>query len=98
MGAGILDTLFLAGLTARVEAGRLVVSPADRITPALRQMIQTHKAAILAKLTDQEPRRAWIVTTPTCERWSVTCCPPATLSELLATWPAGSFIEPELLP
>lgn len=35
MGAGILDTLFLAGLTARVEAGRLVVSPADRITPRL---------------------------------------------------------------
>ena len=45
-----------------------------------------------------EPRRAWAVTTPTGERWSVTCCPPATLSELLATWPAGSFIEPELLP
>lgn len=41
-----------------------------------------------------EPRRAWTVTTPTGEMWSVTCCPPVAHAFLAATWPPGSVLAP----
>ena len=39
-----------AGLIVEAVAGRLRVSPVERITPELRQYIATHKAELLAAL------------------------------------------------
>jgi hypothetical protein len=54
----VLATLAAAGLRVRAYAdGRLMVGPAERLTPALRELIQTNKAAILAELLGPEPTR-----------------------------------------
>lgn len=46
-----LDHLRGAGLIIEKMDGRLRVSPAERITPEIRQYIITHKAALLAELS-----------------------------------------------
>lgn len=48
-----------AGLIVEAVAGRLRVSPVERITPELRQYIATHKAELLATLDDSPKRAAW---------------------------------------
>lgn len=45
-----LDYLLRAGLTVVTVADKLRVTPAERITPDLRQHIITHKAELLAEL------------------------------------------------
>lgn len=59
----------------------------------------TSPSADFQRRREAEPgpptHRRWSIRTPDGKCWSVTTYPPATLSELLATWPAGSFIEPE---
>lgn len=45
-----LDYLTRAGLTAEAVAGKLRVSPAERITPEIRLYITNHKGALLAEL------------------------------------------------
>lgn len=46
-----LDFLRWAGLTVEVAGDKLRVSPAERITPELRQHIITHKVELLAELS-----------------------------------------------
>jgi len=45
-----LDYLRRAGLTVVTVADKLRITPVERITPALRQHIMSHKAEILAEL------------------------------------------------
>jgi len=54
MSAGILDLLFMAGLKARVDGDLLRVSPAAKVTPVMRGLIQANKAAIMAMLRGSE--------------------------------------------
>lgn len=46
-----LDCLRRVGLVAEAVDGKLRVSPAERITPEVRQYIITHRAALLAELS-----------------------------------------------
>ncbi len=97
MSAHILDLMFMAGLTARAEGDRLLVSPAAKVTPVMRGLILANKAAILAQLNAAEapesgpdgfPLRNANPDAPT------TTAPgrrPATLHDPLAGWPAESF-------
>ena len=48
MGAH-LKHLAKAGLTARLEDGALLVTPASKVTPDLREYIRRHRAAIRAE-------------------------------------------------
>lgn len=54
MSAHILGMMFAAGLTARIEGTRLLVSPAGRITPVMRGLIRANKADIMAMLRGSE--------------------------------------------
>lgn len=61
MGAAI-DFLHDHGLSAKVNGKRLVVSPASRLTPDVRQYIKAHRLELLAELAandGQERRSHW---------------------------------------
>lgn len=64
MGAAI-DFLHDHGLSAKVNGKRLVVSPASRLTPDVRQYIKAHRLELLAELAandGQERRSHWQIT------------------------------------
>ncbi|WP_054910477.1 hypothetical protein [Pseudomonas sp. NBRC 111135] len=64
MGAAI-DFLHDHGLSAKVNGKRLVVSPASRLTPDVRQYIKAHRLELLAELAandGQERRSHWRIT------------------------------------
>ncbi len=46
-----LSTLARSGLSCRVEGGKLLVSPTERITPALRDLIRENRQAIVEELS-----------------------------------------------
>jgi len=51
--ADLLWTLWAAGFKARVDGARLMVSPAERLTPELTAAIHEHKAGLLELLREQ---------------------------------------------
>lgn len=66
MGAAI-DFLLLHGMTARANGKRIVVSPASKLTPDVRQYVKAHRLELLAELAanDGETRRtSWDVLIP----------------------------------
>ena len=57
MGApDLLQQLRDAGLTLEASDGKLIVTPRDRLTDALRLAIKAHKVALMAALTLVSPR------------------------------------------
>ena len=52
--------LRLLGLSLEVDAGRLIVAPANLIDDDTRWLIRKHRVAIIAELEDV-PRWAWLV-------------------------------------
>ena len=66
MGAAT-DFLYRNGFAAKVSNGRVVVSPASRLTPDVIAFIKSHRKELLAELAanDGETRRAaWDVLIP----------------------------------
>lgn len=62
--AKALQRMVAAGFSVQVVAGRLRVSPADRLTPVQRQWIAANKTALVAELTaTTDPHIAEIVET-----------------------------------
>jgi hypothetical protein len=55
-----LARLCSAGLSVRCENGRLIVTPASKITPSIRDFIRREKSAIVAEfaLPEPPPRRS----------------------------------------
>lgn len=47
----VLETLQAAGITVVEDGGRLVASPSSALTDELRELIRTHKAALLDLVT-----------------------------------------------
>lgn len=50
-----IKTLARAGLLCRVEGGKLLVSPTERITPALRDLIRENRESIIEELSRPLP-------------------------------------------
>ena len=50
---GLLSSLRAAGFKARADGARLLVSPADRLTPELTAAIRDHKAGLLDLLREE---------------------------------------------
>ncbi len=50
-----IKTLARHGLLCRVEGGKLLVSPTERITPALRDLIRENRQAIVEELSRPLP-------------------------------------------
>lgn len=98
MGAAI-DFLLLHGLTARANGKRIIVSPASKLTPDVRQYIKSHRLELLAELAandGQERRCHWQVTLngkPLCTMVGE----PITYSEALAEarwrWPDADITK-----
>ena len=61
--AKALQRMIAAGFSVQVVAGRLRVSPADRLTPVQRQWIAANKAALVAALVADSGHVAEIVKT-----------------------------------
>lgn len=61
-----LDYLNAHGLQARADRGRIVISPASKLTQDVRQFIQTHRLELLEELISVglERRRCWRVVIP----------------------------------
>lgn len=60
-----IDFLSQRGLMARAKGQRIVVSPASKLTPDVRQYINTHRLELLAELAANdslERRRHWHIT------------------------------------
>lgn len=58
--AAILERLKAAGLALRPEGDKVIVSPRDRLSDKLLELIRTHKTAILRELAEgnAQPRKA----------------------------------------
>ena len=96
MGApGVLAVLSAAGLTAAADGDRLLVMPADRITPALRETIRANKAVILAAL---RPASRWMLHFADAEPVTVTLDPPVTHAQVLALYPGAVAAVPAAEP
>jgi hypothetical protein len=53
----ILGTLRDHGLTARVQDGKLLVSPEKKITPALRAVIVVYRAELVEAIREREAKK-----------------------------------------
>jgi hypothetical protein len=72
------------------EGDRLVVRPAHKLPPELRQALVDNRHAVLAVA----PRRRWRVTPPGRKAFDVDCVvAPCLPGELLSVWP-GAAVEP----
>ncbi len=92
MGApDVLTALSAAGLTAAADGDRLLVMPADRITPELRETIRAKKAVILAAL---QTASRWILHFADAEPVAVTLDPAATHAQVLERYPSAVAAEP----
>jgi hypothetical protein len=56
LAGSLLRQLAREGFAVRHEAGRLLVSPRDRLTPELTAWIKYLKAEVIAELESAEPR------------------------------------------
>lgn len=62
-----IDFLRLHGLTAKANVKRVIVSPASKLTPDIRQYVKAHRLELLAELAandGQERRACWDVFIP----------------------------------
>lgn len=92
--AAALKVLSADGINLRVDPdGRLLASPADRLTTAHRDMVRAYRPALVALLS---PKRLWLVRHPDGSVGSHSFCPPATRTEVSAWYP-DAIIEPEEL-
>lgn len=98
MGAAI-DFLRLHGLTAKTNGQRIVVSPASKLTPDVRQYIKSHRLELLAELAandGQERRCHWQVTLngkPLCTMVGEPITRAEALAEVQWRWP-GAEVQP----
>mgnify|MGYP001193073149 CR=1 FL=1 len=109
MGASLaLDTLHQAGLSARLDGDRLILSPARLITPELRKLVRAHKPELMESIggptandrtadpltVDVSGFRRWRVIPPDGEPDEVDYAPPTTREEVARFWPPGAALEP----
>lgn len=93
------DSLLHQGVRLRTDDGvNLVVSPADQLTDAHRQLIRTHKVELLALLqsaNDANPatHRRWLIRQADGQELDLTRTPPATVAEIEADYP-GATVSP----
>jgi len=96
--AAAIDFLREHGLTARANGKRIVVSPASKLTPDVRQFVKAHRLELLAELAANdgaERRRYWQVTAPGHRPFRMTDDPMTHAEALEAArriWP-GAEIE-----
>jgi hypothetical protein len=92
MGAvDVLGVLSVAGLTVQADGERLLVTPADRITPELREAIRASKPMILSAL---RPAARWMLHFADTETLTVTLDPPEAHAQVLARYPDAVAAEP----
>lgn len=92
MGAReLIHQIEALNIRVSAEGDRLVVQPAHKLPPELRQQLIDLKPAIL-KIA---PRRRWRVTPPGREPFDVDCLvTPVTPAELRGIW-VGAAVEPQ---
>lgn len=80
------------GLTLEVDAGRLIVTPANLIDDDTRWLIRKHRDAIIAELADV-PRWAWLVR---FDGYALETYhhPEATHADVMREYPAAQSIVP----
>lgn len=65
--AAAIDFLRERGFSAKANGKRIVVSPASKLTPDVRQFVKAHRLELLAELAanDGEERRShWAISVP----------------------------------
>jgi hypothetical protein len=97
MGAPeVLHLLGESGLTVATDAGRLIVTPADRLTDEIRQLIRDNKPGILEVLEFTSYR--WLIHFAEREPLEVFTHPDASISRMLREYPDCVAAEPLLEP
>ncbi len=92
-----IDYLYENGLLAKVSGNRLVVSPASKITPIIRQYIKAHRLELIAEVSanDGLARSShWRVVVPGYRPFTMISAP-ITRAEALAAaqskWPKAEI-------
>lgn len=69
--ADVCRAVYEAGLTVRADGDSLVVKPSDRLTPALRELLVTHKPELIQFLIDAEQTAIELVEAAmrACDYW-----------------------------
>ena len=89
--AAALKVLSADGINLRVDPdGRLLASPAARLTTAHRDMVRAYRPALVALLS---PQRLWLVRHHDGSVVSHTFCPPATRAEVYGWYPGAKIID-----
>lgn len=72
IGAAAYRVLHDAGLTARLEAGSLIVAPSELLDDALRAFVRHHKTDLIQCLADAERIAAPLLAAAmrVCNRWN----------------------------
>jgi hypothetical protein len=58
----LLECLKASGLSCRVDGGRLLVSPAEKVTDAIRQLVKPLRDELIALLTELPPLERFVST------------------------------------
>ncbi len=87
----LINIIEAAGLTLEARSGRLVVTPSERITPSLREVIRRNRDAILA---DMGIAPDWLVHVANHEPFRVSYCPPVDQHQVLDDYPSAAAVEP----
>ncbi len=101
----LVGILTAGGFGVRLEGGRLIVHPADTLSPRLAGLIRQHKPALVQYLSriqapsnDTEqgiPRRLWLVTHADGRLVSHSFTPPATREDVAAWYADALSVEAE---
>jgi hypothetical protein len=91
----LINTIEAAGLTLEARSGRLVVTPRERITPSLREVIRRNRDAILA---DMGIASDWFVHVTNHEPFRVSYCPSVDQQQVLDDYPSAAAVEPVAPP
>ncbi|VTU28429.1 hypothetical protein [Variovorax sp. PBL-E5] len=57
----ICRAIYAAGMTVRADGAELVLKPADRLTPPLRELLVAHKPELIKFLRDAEHTAAELI-------------------------------------
>lgn len=78
--SALLECLKASGLSCRVDGGRLMVSPADKVTEEIRQLVKPLRDELIALLTELPPLESFVARHE-----------PASPVEILIELPGGKY-------
>jgi len=95
MGASdVLHLLELSGLHVSLRGESLAITPAEKITPDIRRLIQENKPGILAALENDTTSFRWLVRFTDREPLEVCTHPDAGIARMMREYPHAISAEP----